>query len=65
MDGWSAFFFVLLMTVLFSAGTVGIFAAFHIIYQSRATPLERRLWGIRFARNITAQEGFHFRLDFD
>ena len=46
MDGLGAFLFVLIATVIAITSVVGIFAAIHIIYQKRATPMERRMWGI-------------------
>jgi hypothetical protein len=48
MEPFAAFFIVLTITVIFTMVTVGIFAIFHVLYQRKSTPLERRLWGIRF-----------------
>ena len=47
MEGWGAVFLVLLVSVMSTVTTVAIFAAIHILVQGRASPLERRMWGIR------------------
>ena len=46
MDGLGAFLIVLIATVAGIMSVVGIFAVIHIIYQKKATPMERRMWGI-------------------
>ena len=46
MDGLGAFLFVLIATVAGIMSVFGIFAVIHILYQKRATPMERRMWGI-------------------